>query len=161
MHSISLSTFPLFLSKEAYATLHFISLFQTLAPAEPDKVAPALLRSYSFNTYQSFEKLACHTKRRRSEVWWRERDSNPRCPFRNIHDFQSCSFNHSDTSPNKNLLLRIQLLQRNFNITWSFFSRWRFSTFFSNLNITYSLRIFSRFFATSNCISKISQNQIN
>ena len=36
---------------------------------------------------------------RKSEDWWRERDSNPRCPFRNIHDFQSCSFNHSDTSP--------------------------------------------------------------
>ena len=33
------------------------------------------------------------------KVWWRERDSNPRCPFRNIHDFQSCSFNRSDTSP--------------------------------------------------------------
>lgn len=31
--------------------------------------------------------------------WWRERDSNPRCIFRNIHDFQSCSFSHSDTSP--------------------------------------------------------------
>jgi hypothetical protein len=35
----------------------------------------------------------------RDEDWWRERDSNPRCPVKNIHDFQSCSFDHSDTSP--------------------------------------------------------------
>ena len=34
-----------------------------------------------------------------SKIWWRERDSNPRYPFRSIHDFQSCSFDHSDTSP--------------------------------------------------------------
>ena len=31
--------------------------------------------------------------------WRRERDSNPRCPFQDIHDFQSCSFDHSDISP--------------------------------------------------------------
>ncbi len=31
--------------------------------------------------------------------WWRERDSNPRYPFQNIHDFQSCSFDRSDISP--------------------------------------------------------------
>ena len=33
------------------------------------------------------------------EDWWRERDSNPRCLFQDIHDFQSCSFDHSDISP--------------------------------------------------------------
>jgi hypothetical protein len=33
------------------------------------------------------------------EGWWRERDSNPRCLFQDIHDFQSCSFGLSDTSP--------------------------------------------------------------
>src|SRR5437762_841622 len=49
--------------------------------------------------YQTFKKMAVPYVARQSVVWWRERDSNPRCPFRNIHDFQSCSFNHSDTSP--------------------------------------------------------------
>ena len=33
------------------------------------------------------------------EGWWRERDSNPRYPFRDKHDFQSCAFNRSAISP--------------------------------------------------------------
>ena len=33
-------------------------------------------------------------------IYWRERDSNPRCPFQDIHDFQSCAFGHSAISPN-------------------------------------------------------------
>ncbi len=51
--------------------------------------------------------LYFYLRKRRSQTkplgedWWRERDSNPRCPFRNIHDFQSCSFDHSDTSPQR------------------------------------------------------------
>ncbi len=32
-------------------------------------------------------------------LWRREGDSNPRDGIRRQHDFQSCTFNRSDTSP--------------------------------------------------------------
>ena len=32
-------------------------------------------------------------------IWRREGDSNPRDGIRRQHDFQSCTFNRSDTSP--------------------------------------------------------------
>ena len=40
-------------------------------------------------------------ERRSSKVKRRGRDSNPGGTFRHLHDFQSCSFNRSDTSPER------------------------------------------------------------
>lgn len=57
----------------------------------------------------------------RSKDWgkdWRERDSNPRCPLQSIHDFQSCSFSHSDISPHLNSKLKIDVFQK--LCTWFF-----------------------------------------
>ena len=40
--------------------------------------------------------------------WRRGRDLNPRHTFQRAHDFQSCSINHSDTSPQGvNLIFRL------------------------------------------------------
>jgi hypothetical protein len=52
MHSISLSTFPLFLSKSAYAALHLFLYFKLLW-RQPyfAKASKGILRSYSFNIH--------------------------------------------------------------------------------------------------------------
>jgi hypothetical protein len=140
LHSISLFTFPLFLSKSAYAALHLFLYFKLLWRH------PHLIRGPRIGA----------SAKSGVKGWWRERDSNPRCPFRNIHDFQSCSFNHSDISPKRSLFLRIQLLQCNFNITWSFFSY--LSTFFSYLSFARIFCALRFFFTTSNCISKVTKD---
>ena|SRR5690606_15557089 len=83
MQRVTLSTFPSFIVCHNLDTLYIY--FKTILHF----------------LYQTVKKMACQLKLRKQRDWWRERDSNPRCPFRNIHDFQSCSFNHSDISPKK------------------------------------------------------------
>src|SRR4030095_2110606 len=54
--------------------------------------------SSSFLFYQTFKKIACHAKlyaKHGGERGIRTLDAL----IKNIHDFQSCSFNRSDTSP--------------------------------------------------------------
>lgn len=45
-------------------------------------------------------------------VWRRERDLNPRYTYRCTHDFQSCSFGHSDISPFFSSFIRASVFPR-------------------------------------------------
>ena len=66
---------------------------------EQSRRTPDNLRTVLFRDSVKTILITGPANRSLGEGWWRERDSNPRCPFRDIHDFQSCSFDHSDISP--------------------------------------------------------------
>ncbi len=114
-------------------------LFSDLNPRRPN--GPSTPIAASDNLAQI---MAKPDEARKSEDWWRERDSNPRCPFRDIHDFQSCSFGHSDTSPNR------CIFQLNNNLLCFFlcrFFRFGFSSFTrSFLWLLFSFYFWSYFF---------------
>ena len=48
---------------------------------------------------QKWQSKRARLLRRALTLWRREGDSNPRDGIRRQHDFQSCTFNRSDTSP--------------------------------------------------------------
>jgi len=52
-------------------------------------------------SFNSLIKNSCPMLPGSYRCWRRGGDSNPRYPFRGTHDFQSCTFNRSVTSPAK------------------------------------------------------------
>ena len=89
LHNHSLCTSPICIRHCTYVLGRYFIFFCN--PRIVDYAKTARLR-------HSFVVAPRHSASR-DGGWWRERDSNPRCPFQDIHDFQSCSFDHSDISP--------------------------------------------------------------
>lgn len=73
-------------------------------PAFPIWSCGTLHKNFSFFIGKWFFGIKKQSKRARRirralTLWRREGDSNPRDGIRRQHDFQSCTFNRSDTSP--------------------------------------------------------------
>ena len=91
---------------------------QTFSPYKPQEYTAFFIHNQTISSFAG--KLSTHTQKKEptnvdSFLYWRRgRDSNPRESDSPTHDFQSCSLNRSDTSPNY-----IPTLSENLYKIWS------------------------------------------